>query len=93
MSTDSKEIYQHTFFSFLHTTEVEVDTNFVSSCCVSPIVSCRFRPSVPVEYVQSSLAFPCLDTCLTFLTGLGVLFVQSDPNKIDCKASSACLTA
>ncbi|MCI4374704.1 hypothetical protein PGIGA_G00008970 [Pangasianodon gigas] len=51
-----------------------------------------FRPSVPVEYVQSSLAFPCLDTCLTFLTGLGVTFIQSDPNKIDCKASSACLT-
>ncbi|GAA6094366.1 leukocyte receptor cluster member 8 homolog isoform X1 [Tachysurus ichikawai] len=51
-----------------------------------------FRPSVPVEYVQSSLAFPCLDTCLSFLTGLGVTFVTSDPNKIDCKASSACLT-
>ncbi|XP_053481575.1 leukocyte receptor cluster member 8 homolog [Ictalurus furcatus] len=51
-----------------------------------------FRPSVPVEYVQSSLAFPCLDTCLTFLTGLGVTFIQSDPSKIDCKASSACLS-
>ncbi|XP_060777604.1 leukocyte receptor cluster member 8 homolog [Neoarius graeffei] len=50
-----------------------------------------FRPSVPVEYVESSLAFPCLDTCLNFLTGLGVTFVQSDPSKIDCKASSACL--
>ncbi|KAI5620442.1 leukocyte receptor cluster member 8-like [Silurus asotus] len=51
-----------------------------------------FRPSVPVEYIQSSLAFPCLDTCLTFLAGLSVTFVQSDPSKIDCKASSACLT-
>ncbi|XP_076827031.1 leukocyte receptor cluster member 8 homolog [Brachyhypopomus gauderio] len=51
-----------------------------------------FRPSVPVEYVQSSLAFPCLDTCVAFLTGLGVTFTPSDPSKIDCKASSACLT-
>ncbi|KAL7886522.1 hypothetical protein AOLI_G00042430 [Acnodon oligacanthus] len=51
-----------------------------------------FRPSVPVEYVQSSLAFPCLDTCLAFLTGLGVTLTPSDPSKIDCKASSACLT-
>ncbi|XP_026854920.2 leukocyte receptor cluster member 8 homolog isoform X2 [Electrophorus electricus] len=52
-----------------------------------------FRPSVPVEYVQSSLAFPCLDTCVAFLTGLGVTFAPSDPSKIDCKASSACLTS
>ncbi|XP_066538870.1 leukocyte receptor cluster member 8 homolog [Hoplias malabaricus] len=52
-----------------------------------------FRPLVPVEYVQSSLAFPCLDTCLAFLTALGVTFTPSDPSKIDCKASSACLTS
>uniref|UniRef100_A0A673IGL8 Leukocyte receptor cluster member 8 homolog n=1 Tax=Sinocyclocheilus rhinocerous TaxID=307959 RepID=A0A673IGL8_9TELE len=51
-----------------------------------------FRPSVPVEYVQSSLAFPDLDSCLAFLTGLGVTFTPSDPSKIDCKVSSASLT-
>ncbi|TRZ01732.1 hypothetical protein DNTS_032282 [Danionella cerebrum] len=51
-----------------------------------------FRPSVPVEYVQSSLAFPDLDTCLAFLTDLGVTFVPSDPTKIDCKVSSSSLT-
>ncbi|XP_016321837.1 leukocyte receptor cluster member 8 homolog [Sinocyclocheilus anshuiensis] len=51
-----------------------------------------FRPSVPVEYVQSSLAFPDLDSCLVFLTGLGVIFTPSDPSKIDCKVSSASLT-
>ncbi|XP_062848619.1 leukocyte receptor cluster member 8 homolog [Trichomycterus rosablanca] len=51
-----------------------------------------FRPCVPVEYVQSSLGFPCLDTCLAFLTGLGVSFSSSDPSKIDCKISSASLT-
>lgn len=51
-----------------------------------------FRPFVPVEYVQSSLGFPCLDTCLAFLTGLGVTFTPSDPSKIDCKVSSTCLS-
>ncbi|XP_016086077.1 leukocyte receptor cluster member 8 homolog isoform X1 [Sinocyclocheilus grahami] len=51
-----------------------------------------FRPSVPVEYVQSSLAFSDLDSCLAFLTGLGVTFTPSDPSKIDCKVSSASLT-
>ncbi|KTF81287.1 hypothetical protein cypCar_00028466 [Cyprinus carpio] len=51
-----------------------------------------FRPSVPVEYVQSSLAFPDLDSCVAFLTGLGVTFTPSDPSKIDCKVSSVSLT-
>uniref|UniRef100_A0A673HE08 Leukocyte receptor cluster member 8 homolog n=1 Tax=Sinocyclocheilus rhinocerous TaxID=307959 RepID=A0A673HE08_9TELE len=51
-----------------------------------------FRPSVPVEYVQSSLAFSDLDSCLAFLTGLGVTLTPSDPSKIDCKVSSASLT-
>ncbi|XP_067259413.1 leukocyte receptor cluster member 8 homolog isoform X1 [Chanodichthys erythropterus] len=51
-----------------------------------------FRPSVPVEYVQSSLAFPDLDSCLAFLAGLGVTFTPSDPSKIDCKVSTSCLT-
>ncbi|XP_056619333.1 leukocyte receptor cluster member 8 homolog [Triplophysa dalaica] len=48
-----------------------------------------FRPSALVEYVQSSLAFPDLDSCLEFLTGLGVTLMPSDPSKIDCKVSSA----
>ncbi|XP_048881635.1 leukocyte receptor cluster member 8 homolog isoform X2 [Brienomyrus brachyistius] len=52
-----------------------------------------FRPAVPLEYVQSSLGFPCPDSCLAFLTALGVSFLPSDPSKIDCKASSACLAA
>ncbi|KAL0985176.1 hypothetical protein UPYG_G00153770 [Umbra pygmaea] len=52
-----------------------------------------FRPDLPVEYVQSSLGFLCLDSCLAFLTGLRVTFFPSDPNKIDCKTSSACLAA
>uniref|UniRef100_A0A3Q1JPW0 PCI domain-containing protein n=1 Tax=Anabas testudineus TaxID=64144 RepID=A0A3Q1JPW0_ANATE len=46
-----------------------------------------FRPDLPVEYVQSTLGFPCLDSCMTFLTGLGVTFIPSDPQKIDCKSS------
>uniref|UniRef100_A0A8C8JC00 PCI domain-containing protein n=1 Tax=Oncorhynchus tshawytscha TaxID=74940 RepID=A0A8C8JC00_ONCTS len=52
-----------------------------------------FRPDLPVEYVQSSLGFLCLDSCMAFLTGLGVTFFPSDPSKIDCKISSACLAA
>ncbi|XP_056141791.1 leukocyte receptor cluster member 8 homolog [Lampris incognitus] len=52
-----------------------------------------FRPDLPVQYVQSALGFPCLDSCMAFLTGLGVTFFPSDPSKIDCKASSAFLAA
>ncbi|XP_036824276.1 leukocyte receptor cluster member 8 homolog isoform X1 [Oncorhynchus mykiss] len=52
-----------------------------------------FRPDLPVEYVQSSLGFLCLDSCMAFLTGLGVTFFPSDPSKIDCKTSSASLAA
>uniref|UniRef100_A0A4W6D365 Leukocyte receptor cluster (LRC) member 8 n=1 Tax=Lates calcarifer TaxID=8187 RepID=A0A4W6D365_LATCA len=52
-----------------------------------------FRPDLPVQYVQSTLGFPCLDSCMTFLTGLGVTFTPSDPQKIDCKTSTAALAA
>ncbi|XP_040022074.2 leukocyte receptor cluster member 8 homolog [Gasterosteus aculeatus] len=52
-----------------------------------------FRPDLPVQYVQSNLGFPCLDSCMAFLTGLGVSFYPCDPHKIDCKASSAALAA
>ncbi|KAG9334288.1 hypothetical protein JZ751_008270 [Albula glossodonta] len=52
-----------------------------------------FRPAVPLDYVQSSLGFTCLDSCLAFLTGLGVSFMPGDPSKIDCKTSSASLAA
>ena len=65
----------------------------VTLSCASLLCVRRFRPDLPVEYVQSSLGFLCLDSCLAFLTGLGVSTFPSDPNKIDCKASSACLAA
>ncbi|XP_053743807.1 leukocyte receptor cluster member 8 homolog isoform X1 [Synchiropus splendidus] len=50
-----------------------------------------FRPDLPVDYVQSTLGFPCLETCMEFLTGLGVTFAPSDPTKIDCKNSTVAL--
>ncbi|CAG6015276.1 leukocyte receptor cluster member 8 homolog isoform 2-T2 [Menidia menidia] len=52
-----------------------------------------FRPDLPVEYVQTALGFTCLDSCMAFLTTLGVSFTPSDPTKIDCKTSSASLAA
>ncbi|KAG7475853.1 hypothetical protein JOB18_038598 [Solea senegalensis] len=52
-----------------------------------------FRPDLPVQYVQSALAFPCLETCMAFLTGLGVTFTPSDPQRIDCKTSTTALAA
>ncbi|KAF7657221.1 hypothetical protein LDENG_00030460 [Lucifuga dentata] len=52
-----------------------------------------FRPDLPVQYVQSTLGFPCLDSCMAFLNGLGVTFTPSDPQKIDCKTSSASMAA
>lgn len=52
-----------------------------------------FRPDLPMQNVQSALGFTCLDSCMAFLTGLGVTFYPSDPTKIDCKASLAFLVA
>ncbi|XP_035487582.2 leukocyte receptor cluster member 8 homolog isoform X1 [Scophthalmus maximus] len=52
-----------------------------------------FRPDLPVQYVQSALGFPCLDSCMTFLTGLGVTFTPYDPERIDCKTSTTALAA
>uniref|UniRef100_A0A1A8LXJ9 Leukocyte receptor cluster (LRC) member 8 n=2 Tax=Nothobranchius pienaari TaxID=704102 RepID=A0A1A8LXJ9_9TELE len=52
-----------------------------------------FRPDLPVQCVQKTLGFPCLDSCMTFLIGLGVTFTPSDPQKIDCKTSTASLAA
>lgn len=52
-----------------------------------------FRPDLPVQYVQSTLGFDCLDSCMAFLTALGVPFTSSEPKKIDCKASTAILAA
>uniref|UniRef100_A0A8C9ZF17 Leukocyte receptor cluster (LRC) member 8 n=1 Tax=Sander lucioperca TaxID=283035 RepID=A0A8C9ZF17_SANLU len=52
-----------------------------------------FRPDLPVQYVQSNLGFSCLDSCMAFLTGLGVTFYPCDPQKIDCKTSTAALAA
>uniref|UniRef100_A0A8C6MB97 Leukocyte receptor cluster member 8 n=1 Tax=Nothobranchius furzeri TaxID=105023 RepID=A0A8C6MB97_NOTFU len=52
-----------------------------------------FRPDLPVQCVQNTLGFPCLDSCMTFLIGLGVTFTPSDPQKIDCKTSTASLAA
>ncbi|XP_041844559.1 leukocyte receptor cluster member 8 homolog [Melanotaenia boesemani] len=52
-----------------------------------------FRPDLPVQYVQTTLGFQCLDSCMAFLTGLGASFTPSDPTKIDCKASTATLAA
>ncbi|KAJ0066547.1 hypothetical protein NL108_014528 [Boleophthalmus pectinirostris] len=52
-----------------------------------------FRPDLPVQYVQSTLGFDSLDSCMEFLTGLGVAFAAYDPEKIDCKASTAILAA
>lgn len=52
-----------------------------------------FRPDLPVHYVQSTLGFDSLDSCLAFLTSLGVPFTSSEPKKIDCKASTAILAA
>ncbi|XP_038140169.1 leukocyte receptor cluster member 8 homolog [Cyprinodon tularosa] len=52
-----------------------------------------FRPDLPVQYVQKTLGFQCLDSCMAFLTSLGVSFYPSDPSKIDCKASTASLAS
>ncbi|KAF6739641.1 Leukocyte receptor cluster member 8-like [Oryzias melastigma] len=52
-----------------------------------------FRPDLPVQYVLTTLGFTCLDSCLAFLNGLSVAFTPSDPQKIDCKASTTSLAA
>uniref|UniRef100_A0A8C4NNV7 Leukocyte receptor cluster member 8 n=1 Tax=Eptatretus burgeri TaxID=7764 RepID=A0A8C4NNV7_EPTBU len=50
-----------------------------------------YRPALPVQYVQSELAFGNEDECRAFLDGLSVSYVSNDQGKIDCKQSLSVL--
>ncbi|KAG2457674.1 LENG8 protein, partial [Polypterus senegalus] len=50
-----------------------------------------FRPAVPIEYIQSELAFQTQEDCLAFLNGLSISYLGNDPSKIDCKLSVSVL--
>uniref|UniRef100_UPI00358F49F6 leukocyte receptor cluster member 8 isoform X2 n=1 Tax=Myxine glutinosa TaxID=7769 RepID=UPI00358F49F6 len=50
-----------------------------------------YRPALPVQYVQSELAFGNEDECRAFLDGLSVSYMSNDQGKIDCKQSLSVL--
>ncbi|MBN3315743.1 LENG8 protein, partial [Atractosteus spatula] len=52
-----------------------------------------YRPSVPVDYVQSVLSFSSVQECRSFLTAVNISFLPGDPSKIDCKASASTMAA
>lgn len=48
----------------------------------------RYRPFLPVAFVQSELAFADEQACQDFLKGLG-LVLNDDLSKVDCKQSQS----
>jgi len=51
-------------------------------------VFARFRPLLPVDFLQTELGFTARQPCMDFLQQMGVVF-NADQTKIDCKASAA----
>ncbi len=47
---------------------------------------CRYRPLLPVSYIQSELAFPDQEKVMEFLKEKGAVF-NPDSTKVDCKLS------
>ena len=58
-----------------------------------PMCTDRYRPTLPVDQVKTSLGFASLEDCTAFLTGLEVTYTAADESKIDCKASAAKMQA
>ncbi len=52
----------------------------------------RYRPNLPVDYVESELAFTEEGACIKWLKELGVTFTK-DSLSLDCKASSGIFSA
>lgn len=61
-------------------------TNFCTSCC-------RYRPVLPVEYIERVLGFACREDALAFLAELNVTFVDDDQASVDCRESLAAVLA
>lgn len=59
----------------------------VDSCIVCVVVA-RYRPMLPVDFIQQTLAFDSLDSCLAFLVDAEVT-LSADRVNVDCKASSS----
>lgn len=57
-------------------------------CAVYLFYLLRYRPQLPVEFVQQILAFDSLDACLAFLVEAEVT-LTADHLQVDCKSSSA----
>lgn len=57
------------------------------------VVVFRYRPTLPVSYVQSQLAFAGTEQCVSFLTLHDVKFSDSARTLIDAKISSTSLRA
>lgn len=57
---------------------------------------CRYRPYLPVSFVESELGFTAADEaeneCRKFLQESGVVFTE-DGTKVDCKQSQSVLGA
>jgi hypothetical protein len=52
-----------------------------------------YRPNIPVELVTTQLGFPTLDAWYDFSKELPIVYSDDSKAQIDCKASTANLTA
>lgn len=59
-----------------------------SSTWLHPIISNRYRPTLPVEFLVPELGFSDRDECIEFLKEMNVT-LTTENSKIDCKASMA----
>jgi hypothetical protein len=52
-----------------------------------------YRPGISCKFVKETLAFEDDQKCLDWLTSLGVVFLSTDKENIDCKTSMAILAS
>jgi len=57
------------------------------------VVIFSYRPGISSQFVKETLAFVDVEKCVEWLTALGVVFLSTDKENIDCKTSMSALTA
>ena len=63
---------------------------FLTLCIACPVL--RYRPTVPVSYIQSMLGFSSLEQCRLFLTAHNAKFTDSSCTVVDGKESATSLS-
>lgn len=57
------------------------------------VIKFSYRPGISTQFVKETLAFADVGKCVEWLTSLGVVFLSTDMENVDCKTSMSALTA